>query len=507
MNGDEATSSGVRHALTLPLSCKFDDGSDNLVEGMLSDDNHLEADLEDSSIPSALGDLDENPRMMDDSVDVIAILQQTPGDAFVDELRTASPAPSMNTASSRMSSGQGSDLGAESMYDFDDLSNEKSILETSTSEDLMAQAELMVLDCNEDLTIEMPRPNYYQGGDGTAGTSVRPVALQNIEAAARLESKAPLLRQYGHTSNSGGAENDVLGNNLKWNVDECRLSCCAADIEEIPCELGDTYGNDTLRLDLSCNQLKRTSNLQKFLKVEELLLDNNNIGDDFVLPIMPHLRTLSLNKNCILDLKRLLHMLQRSCPRLTFLSLISNGACPDGLIWGTSDDDYARYRRKVLAALPNLVFLDSTTVTDEERAKSKPGNSAISNIAHRLSHLKAKILGHEDDDVFAGVDHSYATLPFYNQAQLNTSFLGFQYNKFGVLGLALLADKWVVASGTDGSLKVFDLMEGKWQYKCVAILKGHVGRVRCSVRCFCDAASCWCSCCGVVWLCCVVAVS
>eukprot|EP00041_Stephanoeca_diplocostata_P034278 m.1156268 g.1156268 ORF g.1156268 m.1156268 type:complete len:1107 (-) comp24493_c0_seq4:257-3577(-) len=478
MNGDEATSTGVRHALAPPVLLKSDEGSD-LLEG-----EPLEMDLEHSGNSSPVGDLDENPRMEDDTENGPPMLMQTPGDAFLNELRSASPAPSLSVSSSRMSSGQSADLGVSNLYDIEDMASEQSVLETSTSEDLMAQAELMVLDCNEDLTIEMPRPNYYRGGDGQAGNSVQPVAVQNIEAAARLESRAP-ARQYAHATSTGGSEHDTLGNNLKWIADEWRLSVCSADIEEIPAELGDTYGNDAIRLDLSCNQLKRTSNLQKFVKVEELLLDNNNIGDDFVLPIMPHLRTLSLNKNSILDLKRLLHMLQRSCPRLTFLSLISNGACPDGLIWGTSDDDYARYRQKVLAALPNLVFLDSTTVTDEERSKSKPGNSAISNIAQRLSHLKAKILGQEEDDVFVGVDHSYATLPFYNQTQLNTSFLGFQYNKFGVLGLALLADKWVVASGTDGSLKVFDLMEGKWQYKCVAILKGHVGRVR-SVACFPD---------------------
>jgi WD40 repeat protein len=40
-------------------------------------------------------------------------------------------------------------------------------------------------------------------------------------------------------------------------------------------------------------------------------------------------------------------------------------------------------------------------------------------------------------------------------------------------------------SGSDGVLKVFDLTEGRWQHKCVAILKGHAQRVR-SVACFPD---------------------
>lgn len=39
--------------------------------------------------------------------------------------------------------------------------------------------------------------------------------------------------------------------------------------------------------------------LSAFRSLEELILDNNLLGDDLVLPGLPHLHTLTLNKNQI----------------------------------------------------------------------------------------------------------------------------------------------------------------------------------------------------------------
>ena len=45
---------------------------------------------------------------------------------------------------------------------------------------------------------------------------------------------------------------------------------------------------------------------RSFSQLRELVLDNNLLGDEFDLPPLPLLRTLSLNKNLISNLDRLL---------------------------------------------------------------------------------------------------------------------------------------------------------------------------------------------------------
>ena len=73
------------------------------------------------------------------------------------------------------------------------------------------------------------------------------------------------------------------------------------------------------------------------------MLDNNELGDAFVLPPLPQLRTLSLNNNKIEDLGRLIDNLRQTCPDLHLLSLLKNPACPNDLLGG-DDEDYNRYR-------------------------------------------------------------------------------------------------------------------------------------------------------------------
>lgn len=49
-----------------------------------------------------------------------------------------------------------------------------------------------------------------------------------------------------------------------------------------------------------CYSLNRTLNgLNSFVKLEELILDNNQLGDDMEIPELTHLHTLTLNKNRI----------------------------------------------------------------------------------------------------------------------------------------------------------------------------------------------------------------
>ena len=42
-----------------------------------------------------------------------------------------------------------------------------------------------------------------------------------------------------------------------------------------------------------------------------------------------------------------------------------------------------------------------------------------------------------------------------------------------ILAMVSLSNRWVVAAGTDHSIRVFDFSEGNWRYKMVARLRGH----------------------------------
>uniref|UniRef100_A0A671E7H4 Leucine-rich melanocyte differentiation-associated protein n=1 Tax=Rhinolophus ferrumequinum TaxID=59479 RepID=A0A671E7H4_RHIFE len=121
----------------------------------------------------------------------------------------------------------------------------------------------------------------------------------------------------------------------------------------------------------ACIQGRSLEGLSAFGSLEELILDNNLLGNDLVLPGLPRLHTLSLNKNQITDLECLLDHLAEVTPALEYLSLLGNVACPNELVSLEKDEeDYKRYRCFVLHKLPNLKFLDARKVTRQEREEA-----------------------------------------------------------------------------------------------------------------------------------------
>ncbi|XP_021253195.1 leucine-rich repeat-containing protein C10orf11 homolog isoform X7 [Numida meleagris] len=126
--------------------------------------------------------------------------------------------------------------------------------------------------------------------------------------------------------------------------------------------------------------LRSLEGLKTFSYLEELILDNNLLGNDLLLPRLPHLHTLTLNKNQITELESLLDHLAEVVPSLQYLSLLGNVACPNELVCKEKDeDDYQRYRLVssivniryfVLHKLKNLKFLDTRQVTRKEREEA-----------------------------------------------------------------------------------------------------------------------------------------
>ncbi|XP_075941694.1 leucine-rich melanocyte differentiation-associated protein isoform X1 [Anarhichas minor] len=151
-----------------------------------------------------------------------------------------------------------------------------------------------------------------------------------------------------------------------------QISYIGHDCTDIPDFLGDTYGQFARRLDLSFNLLRSLAGLKMFTVLEELVVDNNLLGNYLQLPRLPNLHTLTLNKNQLTDIEALLEHLADVTPSLVYLSLLGNEACPNQLVSPDNDeDDYQRYRYFVLHKLPQLKFLDTRKVTQKEMMEAQ----------------------------------------------------------------------------------------------------------------------------------------
>jgi len=147
------------------------------------------------------------------------------------------------------------------------------------------------------------------------------------------------------------------------------LALVGLDLVAVPPDLGEKYGSKVRRLDLSYNSLEKLENLERFVLLNSLVADNNNLKGEENFPKIESLKTLSLNNNSISDLKRFLETVKEKFPNLTYLSMLKNPACTNEFT-GRDDDDYQRYRHYVLHMLRGLRFLDSREVSDSERKEA-----------------------------------------------------------------------------------------------------------------------------------------
>ncbi|XP_058882353.1 leucine-rich melanocyte differentiation-associated protein-like isoform X2 [Acipenser ruthenus] len=164
----------------------------------------------------------------------------------------------------------------------------------------------------------------------------------------------------------------MAGSESRVVLNGTQVSYIGQDCEEIPAFIGEQYGGFAKRLDLSFNLLRSLEGLKAFSCLEELIVDNNLLGNDLLLPRLPHLHTLTLNKNQISDIESLLDHVAEVAPSLEYLSLLGNEACPNELVSLDKDeDDYQRYRYFVLYKLTNLKFLDARKVSKREHEEAK----------------------------------------------------------------------------------------------------------------------------------------
>nr|CAB3226504.1 leucine-rich repeat-containing protein C10orf11-like [Phallusia mammillata] len=129
------------------------------------------------------------------------------------------------------------------------------------------------------------------------------------------------------------------------------------------------HATEIEHLNLSHNKIRNLSGLEMFKNLEELNLDNNQIDDSTEFPTLLPLKTLTLNNNHISELEEFLEKLLAAFPRLTYVSLLGNEACPsDVLNPKCTKELYHQYRCIVAYKIPTLKFLDFKNVTDIERA-------------------------------------------------------------------------------------------------------------------------------------------
>ncbi|XP_066456472.1 leucine-rich melanocyte differentiation-associated protein isoform X2 [Eleutherodactylus coqui] len=193
-------------------------------------------------------------------------------------------------------------------------------------------------------------------------------------------------------SMSGAGEEVLAGSQVSYIGKDCT---------KIPSFLGQRYGHQAKRLDLSFNLLRSLEGLEGFVCLEELILDNNQLGNHITFPMLPYLHTLTLNKNNISELDCLLDTLATSVPALEYLSLLGNQACPNELVSMEKDeDDYQRYRYFVLNKIPNLKFLDTRKVTNKEREVASSRGAFM------------KVVKPDDYKISSGADSCSPDLPY-----------------------------------------------------------------------------------------------
>ncbi|EEZ98550.1 Leucine-rich repeat-containing protein C10orf11 homolog-like Protein [Tribolium castaneum] len=184
-----------------------------------------------------------------------------------------------------------------------------------------------------------------------------------------------------------------------------RLCYSGQKCQRIPEALVKLYGAKVQSLDLSYNELVTLKGLEGFPLLKELVLDNNQLSDSLVLPYLPHLHTLSLNKNNITDIESLVVKIRHNLPALTYLSLLGNKACPNQLSNIDNDDeDYQRYRYYVLHHLPSLKFLDSNKVREWEKGEARRRGQFMKIVRPNISNISENVRNN-------AISNSFTPLP------------------------------------------------------------------------------------------------
>lgn len=147
-------------------------------------------------------------------------------------------------------------------------------------------------------------------------------------------------------------------------------------------------------LDLSHNEFRDMNFLINLPSLDILVMDSNKLTSTSLVPHHSNLRVLSLNDNQIESLPNFICNLGSALPNLTHLSMLKNGACPNFFNGGTPKT-YQDYRHFVISKIPKLITLDSSEVTDEERAESKRIYGTLSSVSTSSATSRSDMMRRE----------------------------------------------------------------------------------------------------------------
>ena len=119
---------------------------------------------------------------------------------------------------------------------------------------------------------------------------------------------------------------------------------------------------DVQHLDLSNNNLKFADDLKPFSNLKTLIIDNNYFYSLEEFPKLNHLETFSANKNQFSNLNIFLEIFSKKFPNALHISLLKNPLCP----FFTSEEDYEKYRNRILIKLPKITNIDGIEVKKEK---------------------------------------------------------------------------------------------------------------------------------------------
>lgn len=120
--------------------------------------------------------------------------------------------------------------------------------------------------------------------------------------------------------------------------------------------------SDILHLDLSNNNLKFGEELKPFSNLRTLIIDNNYFYSLDEFPKISTLETFSANKNQFSNLNIFLEIFSKKFPNALHISLLKNPLCP----FFDREEDYEKYREKVMNKLPKITNIDGVEVKKNE---------------------------------------------------------------------------------------------------------------------------------------------
>mmetsp|Transcript_23610 Transcript_23610/g.34333 ORF Transcript_23610/g.34333 Transcript_23610/m.34333 type:complete len:249 (-) Transcript_23610:99-845(-) len=206
------------------------------------------------------------------------------------------------------------------------------------------------------------------------------------------------------------------------------LSLSFRPIQEIPAVLASREGPHVKTLNLTECELSSFKNLHQFPMLETLILDKNGLEGLEGCPVMETVTTLWFNNNNVSDLPVFMDNLMQCFPRLAYLSMMRNPACPGLMDLITPDLEACRlYRLYVLYRAPQLRALDSTEVTQQELQEAKlRGQFAV-------KRRPASSVGRTASSTSTPSQMSYSTLPGSTPpvpTRQSSSFLGYQQKRY-----------------------------------------------------------------------------